>query len=127
MNDQNNVNNNGVNNGDVQEKSWFKRTGDAAYDKWQRFKTSKVGRWTGRLLRLGVLAGVAKACGYPYTVSVENFDALDQELEAAKSRNELSLIEVCCAIGARADLGRPTTTAKENKESFMKYLSQGDK
>ena len=41
---------------------------------------------------------------------------------AAKAREELSFIEVKCSIGARDDLGRPTTTAKENKENFMKYL-----
>ena len=44
------------------------------------------------------------------------------ELMAAKKREELSLIEVACKIGAREDLGRPTTTAKENKEGFMEYL-----
>lgn len=44
------------------------------------------------------------------------------ELEAAKARNELSLIEVKCSIGARDDLGRPTTTALENKVNFMNYL-----
>ncbi len=32
-------------------------------------------------------------------------------------------LEVKCAIGARADLGRPTTSAKENKEAFMRGLS----
>ena len=36
--------------------------------------------------------------------------------------NELSLIEVKCSIGARDDLGRPTTTALENKVNFMEYL-----
>lgn len=35
----------------------------------------------------------------------------------------LTLIEVKCSIGAREDLGRPTTTARENKDNFMKYLS----
>ena len=68
------------------------------------------------------LVAIAKACGYPYAVSVDTFDALDAELEAAKARNELSLIEVKCSIGARDDLGRPTTTALENKENFMDYL-----
>lgn len=53
---------------------------------------------------------------------VDNFNDLDKELENAKSRNELSLIEVKCSIGARDDLGRPTTTALENKENFMEYL-----
>ncbi len=68
------------------------------------------------------LVAVAKACGYPNAVCVDNFADLDKELEAAKSRNELSLIEVKCSIGARADLGRPTTTALENKQNFMDYL-----
>lgn len=46
------------------------------------------------------LIAVAKACGYPNAVSVDSFEALDAELEAAKARNELSLIEVKCSIGA---------------------------
>lgn len=69
------------------------------------------------------LVAVAKACGYPYAVSVDSFERLDEELEAAKRRDELSLIEVKCSIGARDDLGRPTTTALENKQNFMEYLS----
>ena len=69
------------------------------------------------------LVSIAKACGYPYAASVETFEALDRELEAAKQRDALSLIEVKCAIGARENLGRPTTTALENKLSFMNYLS----
>ena len=68
------------------------------------------------------LVAIAKACGYPSAVCVDSFDALDAELENAKGRNELSLIEVKCSIGAREDLGRPTTTTHENKESFMEYL-----
>ena len=69
------------------------------------------------------LVAVARACGYPNAVCVDSFEALDRELEAAKARNELSLIEVKCSIGARDDLGRPTTTALENKQNFMDYLS----
>lgn len=70
------------------------------------------------------LVGVAKACGYPYAVCVDSFENLDAELEAAKKRSELSLIEVKCAIGAREDLGRPTTTPLENKQNFMGYLKK---
>ncbi len=70
------------------------------------------------------LVQIAKGCGYPNAVSVASFEALDEALQAAKARDELSLIEVKCAIGARDDLGRPTTTAKENKENFMAYLGQ---
>lgn len=68
------------------------------------------------------LVAIAKACGYPNAVSVDSFEALDAELEAAKAQNELSLIEVKCSIGARGNLGRPTTTAIENKQNFMEYL-----
>lgn len=68
------------------------------------------------------LVAIAKGCGYPYAVCVDNFEDLDRELEAAKGRNELSMIEVKCSIGARDDLGRPTTTALENKQNFMEYL-----
>lgn len=66
--------------------------------------------------------GVAKACGYPYAVCVDNFGDLDRELEAAKRRKMLSLIEVKCAIGARSDLGRPKSSALENKRNFMNYI-----
>lgn len=68
------------------------------------------------------LVAVAKGCGYPKAVRVSSFEELDRELLAAKEGKELVLIEVLCSIGARADLGRPTTTARENKEGFMEYL-----
>lgn len=68
------------------------------------------------------VVAIAKACGYPNAVCVDSFDSLDKELKLAKKRNELSLIEVRCSIGAREDLGRPTTTAIENKKNFMEYL-----
>lgn len=68
------------------------------------------------------LVTIAKGCGYPYAVSVDNFENFDMELKAAKLRNKLSLIEVKCSIGARENLGRPTTTASENKKRFIDYL-----
>ena len=70
------------------------------------------------------LAAVASACGYPYAVCVTNFDALDMELNEAKTRDALTFIEVKSSIGARDDLGRPTTTALENKINFMEYLKK---
>ena len=68
------------------------------------------------------IVDIAKACGYPNAVSVDTFDALDIALKNAKANNELSLIEVKCSIGARENLGRPTTTAIENTKNFMEYL-----
>lgn len=68
------------------------------------------------------LVAIAKACGYPNAVRVDSFEVLDKELEAAKGRYELSFIEVKSSIGAREDLGRPITTALENRKNFMDYL-----
>ena len=68
------------------------------------------------------LVSIAKACGYSYAVSVDNFEDLDGELYKVKDLDGLSFIEIKSSIGAREDLGRPTTTAIENKENFMEFL-----
>ena len=70
------------------------------------------------------LVRIAEGCGYPNAAKADHFDILDGELDKAKARSELCFIEVACAMGARDDLGRPTTTAKENKERFMVKLSE---
>ena len=70
------------------------------------------------------LTDIAEACGYPHAVSVSCFDELDEELKNAAESKELYLIEAKSSIGARKDLGRPTTTALENKELFMQYLKE---
>lgn len=70
------------------------------------------------------LGAIAKGCGYQNVISVDSFDELDKALLAVKESNLLSFIEVKCSIGAREDLGRPTTGARENKMSFMKYLKE---
>lgn len=68
------------------------------------------------------LCAIARACGYPGAVSVDTIEKLDKALAAVKAGHELALIEVKCALGARADLGRPTTTPQENKAAFMAWL-----
>lgn len=67
---------------------------------------------------------IAKACGYQYCVSCNNFEELDKELMDAKKRDMLSFVEVKCSIGARDNLGRPTTTPQDNKKGFMEYLAE---
>ncbi len=69
------------------------------------------------------LPAIARACGYPWAVSVDSFEELDRELAAAAGREALTLIEARSAIGARANLGRPTTSAAQNKAAFMEYLA----
>ncbi len=65
---------------------------------------------------------IAEGCGYPKTLRAQTPEELDEALKSAKAEDQLCLIEVKCAIGARDDLGRPTTTAMENKEAFMKRI-----
>ena len=72
------------------------------------------------------LVKIALACGYPNAVSANDFAELDEALENAKKKNELCFIEVKCSIGAREDLGRPTTMALENKRNFMEYLNRSE-
>ena len=47
---------------------------------------------------------------------------LQEALAAAQTQPTLSLIEMFCALGARADLGRPTTTPQENRDAFMAFV-----
>ncbi|MCI8915977.1 MAG: phosphonopyruvate decarboxylase [Oscillospiraceae bacterium] len=68
------------------------------------------------------LPAIARACGYPGAVSVNSRSELERALEVAKTGGQLTFIEVKCALGARDDLGRPTTTPQENKAAFMAAL-----
>ena len=69
---------------------------------------------------------IAKGCGYKNILSADSEETLRTALNKAKEAKELTFIEVKCSIGARDDLGRPTTTTKENKESFMKFLKMNE-
>lgn len=68
------------------------------------------------------LPGIAKACGYPCALSADNPEGLKKALKTAREGKQLTFIEVKCALGARTDLGRPTTTPQENKAAFMAGL-----
>ena len=68
------------------------------------------------------LVNIAKGCGYPIVVSVDNEEVLGKTLETVKEYNQLSFVEIKCAIGSRGDLGRPTTTTIENKQAFMELM-----
>ncbi len=68
------------------------------------------------------LRGIAQACGYPFALSAASPEELTARLNQAKITRQLCFLEVTCALGARSDLGRPTTTPQENKRALMKYL-----
>lgn len=68
------------------------------------------------------LCQIAKASGYPIVKKVATDEELKKALEEAKKSAQLSFIEVLVKKGARANLGRPTTTPKENKIALMATL-----
>ena len=65
---------------------------------------------------------IAEGCGYKKIFIVSTYEELDSALKHAKEERVLTFIEVKTAIGARENLGRPTTTPKENKQIFMQYM-----
>lgn len=65
---------------------------------------------------------LAKACGYQKIMCAEDEEQLRDAVQKAKACRELTFLEVRCANGARADLGRPTTTPQQNKNAFMERL-----
>ncbi len=70
------------------------------------------------------LPSIAKACGYVHVFSARDYDELDEALKYARDNDGLTFIEAKSKIGARDNLGRPTTTAIENKSAFMDYVTR---
>ncbi len=71
------------------------------------------------------LCAVAKACGYQNVKKASSQKELDDILVEGKNGfGSLTFIEVMVKKGARKDLGRPTTTPQQNKQSLMAFLSK---
>ena len=68
------------------------------------------------------LPRIARAVGYKHTYSVSTKGDLTDVLKEIKTQDGLSLLEVKIRKGYRTDLGRPTTTPIQNKESYMKQF-----
>ena len=71
------------------------------------------------------VAAAARAAGYPQVLRADTAQALDEAVQKAMEANCLTLVEVMCSVGSRADLGRPTTTPVENRDALMRFLSEG--
>ncbi len=65
---------------------------------------------------------IATACGYKYSRTCKSESQLRSELIQRLEAEGPSLLEICVNKGSRKDLGRPTTTPKENKDAFMSFL-----
>ena len=70
------------------------------------------------------IPSVARAFGYKTVKTVDNESDLVQQLESLTQEEAPLLLEIKVKKGARADLGRPTTTPIENKEALMAFLQQ---
>jgi phosphonopyruvate decarboxylase len=68
---------------------------------------------------------IARACGYQYVQCVDNKEDLKQALIGLEDNGKLSLLVVKVKKGARKDLGRPTTTPKENRDGFIQNFKAG--
>ncbi len=64
--------------------------------------------------------GIARACGYDLTESVDTEETLKKALYNLETNNKLSLLVVKVKKGSRPDLGRPTTTPGENRDAFIR-------
>ncbi|PIQ95877.1 MAG: phosphonopyruvate decarboxylase [Nitrospinae bacterium CG11_big_fil_rev_8_21_14_0_20_56_8] len=65
---------------------------------------------------------IARSCGYRITLKAETAEAVSQGMEELNGSPGPALLEILVRKGARKNLGRPTTTPIENKQSFMKFL-----
>ncbi|MBV6478539.1 MAG: hypothetical protein HGGPFJEG_01294 [Ignavibacteria bacterium] len=66
---------------------------------------------------------MAKACGYKSSSSAETRDDVLKEIGKLKSEKGPLFLEIKVNKNSRSDLGRPTASPCQNKEIFMKYLS----
>lgn len=71
------------------------------------------------------VSAMARAAGYPTILRADSPEALADALQTAQTCGQLSLVEVLCANGARADLGRPTTTPQQNRDALMTFIREG--
>ena len=70
------------------------------------------------------LCAVAQAVGYKHCLSVDNVSDLEEALKESQKMEGPILIEARVKKGNRNDLGRPTTTPIQNKNSLMSFLSE---
>ena len=65
-------------------------------------------------------ARIATACGYNYHGPADSPNAIAAAWRSMETSTGPTLLEIRLRCGSRADLGRPATTAEQNKQAFMK-------
>jgi phosphonopyruvate decarboxylase len=66
--------------------------------------------------------GIARSCGYETVLFADNETDLKTCLKEIRSNEKLSFLLVKIKTGARPDLGRPTTTPRENRDAFIRHF-----
>ena len=61
---------------------------------------------------------IAEACGYRYTNSAADIDAVKKILEDLREVPKPAFVEIKCSIQSRKNLGRPTISPLENKKNL---------
>lgn len=69
------------------------------------------------------LRGLALAAGYAAAETASDPRELAEKLEKIRRSEGPLMLEIRCANGARADLGRPTTTPAQNRDALMDWLN----
>ncbi len=72
------------------------------------------------------IGALARAAGYRHVLSADSDVSLTSALKGIPRADGPVLLEIRCACGARADLGRPTTTPLQNRDAFMDFLRSGN-
>tara|TARA_B100000700_G_scaffold331812_1_gene469437 strand:- start:16660 stop:17817 length:1158 start_codon:yes stop_codon:yes gene_type:complete len=73
------------------------------------------------------LSDIAKNTGYENVFSVSNEEDLVKTLITINNLKGPIFLEIRLKIGWRAEIGRPSTSPEENKNSFMNHLSKQSK
>jgi phosphonopyruvate decarboxylase len=66
---------------------------------------------------------IAKGCGYKVALQADNPGEVHEKIKMLSSSQGPALLEIKVKKGARADLGRPKSSPKENKTGFMRFLA----
>lgn len=69
------------------------------------------------------LTAIARACGYATVDRLTDEAGVAEAVRALRGIDGPALLEVRVRPGSRADLGRPASSPRENKEAFVRFLS----
>ena len=70
------------------------------------------------------ITGLALSAGYFWAKKASSKDKIINLIQEMKEIKGPALLEIQVKKGFRKDLGRPTSSPKENKKLFMKFLTK---